>query len=260
MKTCKKCQELKPLTEFHKKTKAKDGLNVNCKPCAIELAKLSYRKLDLRQKYADYSKATGIETKAFIDELKVKIGCCFCREQNIVLPAVCLDFHHLDPTKKDLAVSRLVVLNSKKRLIAEIQKCVIVCSNCHRQIHAGLLVPDTRHRVVIDDVLGQEKCQRRVRVFDGPRKQSYCKCGAIKKRGSFYCSQCKPPSTATHPDKIKWPSQDELEKLVWTIPCAALAKQLGVADTAITKKCKKYGISKPPRGYWQKLAAKSQIT
>ncbi len=42
MKKCNSCKELKPLTEYHKSDK-KDGLNVNCKPCAIRIAKQWYQ-------------------------------------------------------------------------------------------------------------------------------------------------------------------------------------------------------------------------
>jgi len=43
-----------------------------------------------------------------------------------------------------------------------------------------------------------------------------------------------------------------LEKLVWEIPCTTIAKNYGVSDNAVNKRCKLLGIDKPPRGYWQK--------
>lgn len=48
-------------------------------------------------------------------------------------------------------------------------------------------------------------------------------------------------------------SKEELEKLVWEIPTSKVAKIFGVSDKAIEKRCKKFGINKPPRGYWQKI-------
>ena len=48
-------------------------------------------------------------------------------------------------------------------------------------------------------------------------------------------------------------SPEELEILVWTYPTVQVAEMFGVSDTAIAKKCKKFNISKPPRGYWRKL-------
>ena len=48
----------------------------------------------------------------------------------------CLDFHHVDPTQKDIAISGATI--SFERLKKEVDKCVLVCSNCHGEIHAGL--------------------------------------------------------------------------------------------------------------------------
>lgn len=53
--------------------------------------------------------------------------------------------------------------------------------------------------------------------------------------------------------KVTWPTKEELEKLVWEIPSSDVAKIYGVSDTTIVKWCKKYSISKPPVGYWQKI-------
>lgn len=46
------------------------------------------------------------------------------------------------------------------------------------------------------------------------------------------------------------PSQEELTRLVWEMPIRDVAKNLGVSDVAVHKRCKKYEIEKPPRGYW----------
>ena len=48
-------------------------------------------------------------------------------------------------------------------------------------------------------------------------------------------------------------SKEELEVLTWQIPTSEIAKRFGVSDNAIAKRCKKFGISKPPRGYWTKF-------
>lgn len=55
--------------------------------------------------------------------------------------------------------------------------------------------------------------------------------------------------------KVDRPSKEELEKLLWIKPTQQLAKDFGVSDKAIEKWAKVYGLTKPPRGYWQKKAA-----
>jgi hypothetical protein len=57
--------------------------------------------------------------------------CCLCGYD--LCPAA-LEFHHLDPKEKDLVISRSM---SWKRIEAELKKCELLCSNCHREVHSG---------------------------------------------------------------------------------------------------------------------------
>lgn len=50
-------------------------------------------------------------------------------------------------------------------------------------------------------------------------------------------------------------SKEELERLVWEIPTVKIAEMYGISDVAIAKKCAKFGIAKPTRGYWSKYKA-----
>jgi DNA-binding CsgD family transcriptional regulator len=44
-----------------------------------------------------------------------------------------LEFHHLDPNEKDFTISGKSW--SFERLREEVDKCILVCSNCHKEIH-----------------------------------------------------------------------------------------------------------------------------
>lgn len=46
-----------------------------------------------------------------------------------------LDFHHLDPSKKDFAISNSNIYKNLDKLKEEVDKCILVCANCHREIH-----------------------------------------------------------------------------------------------------------------------------
>ncbi|MEA2493043.1 MAG: hypothetical protein QOJ29_954 [Thermoleophilaceae bacterium] len=52
-----------------------------------------------------------------------------------------LEFHHLDPGGKSFAVSRKGVTRSIAEVRAEASKCVLLCSNCHAEVEAGLAAP-----------------------------------------------------------------------------------------------------------------------
>ena len=59
------------------------------------------------------------------------IVCGYSRCANV------LDFHHLDPTEKDFSIGGKTI--AWEKLKAELDKCVLVCANCHREIGAGLI-------------------------------------------------------------------------------------------------------------------------
>jgi len=49
-----------------------------------------------------------------------------------------LDFHHINPAQKDFSLSVRGLTRSWDKIRKEISKCVLVCANCHREIHAGI--------------------------------------------------------------------------------------------------------------------------
>ena len=51
-----------------------------------------------------------------------------------------LDFHHRDPATKEFGLSMNGVTHSLDRLKAEADKCALLCANCHREVHAGVLI------------------------------------------------------------------------------------------------------------------------
>jgi hypothetical protein len=86
-----------------------------------------------KKKYMDRKKARRAELRVRVTEYKALHGCCRCPEND----PVCLDFHHLDPTEKDINPSKMVEHGwSWERMLREIYKCVVMCANCHRKLHA----------------------------------------------------------------------------------------------------------------------------
>jgi len=64
---------------------------------------------------------------------------CSCCEKEF--PLCCYDFHHRDPKTKDLELKDLIKMFPNEKdmylVIEELDKCDLVCSNCHRIIHHG---------------------------------------------------------------------------------------------------------------------------
>lgn len=63
------------------------------------------------------------------------------------------------------------------------------------------------------------------------------------------------PKSNNQPTVIRWPSVEELKQLVWKMPMTHLAKQLGVSDKAIKRRCNKFDIQTPDAYFWSNHAA-----
>ena len=69
-----------------------------------------------------------------------------CADCGNTYDPVCMDYHHLDETDKKWSISLMVNGDwSKKRIQEEMDKCVLLCSNCHRLRHK-----DDLHKTAID--------------------------------------------------------------------------------------------------------------
>ncbi len=71
--------------------------------------------------------------RAWAYEYKRASGRCVrCTETD---PA-CLDFHHVNADEKEMTVSSMISYGySKEQLLDEIEKCEVLCANCHRKQH-----------------------------------------------------------------------------------------------------------------------------
>ena len=60
--------------------------------------------------------------------------CCLCGYSKCIKS---LDFHHKDPNEKDFGIGTGFT-RSWEKVKAELDKCILVCRNCHGEIHAGV--------------------------------------------------------------------------------------------------------------------------
>lgn len=72
--------------------------------------------------------------------------CCICGYDKC---DSALEFHHLDPSEKETTFGKLRAnIKSWEKIVEEMRKCVMLCSNCHREVHAGLVdVPENASRL-----------------------------------------------------------------------------------------------------------------
>lgn len=75
------------------------------------------------------------------DYLGGKIECSICGyTSNCFAP---FDFHHIDPATKEFGIHKRIDSSPFIRWKTELDKCVLVCSNCHRKIHSTRCIDAT---------------------------------------------------------------------------------------------------------------------
>lgn len=126
MKRCYTCKVLKPLEEFNNHKKSKDGKYHNCKICFRQIQRGYYKTNPARQKKIREVALRNRETnRKWIRQYKVDKGCIDCG-YNAHWAA--LQFDHL--RDKEFNVSGMLKYGLTK-IKQEIEKCEVVCSNCH---------------------------------------------------------------------------------------------------------------------------------
>lgn len=137
-----------------------------------------------------------------------------------------LDFHHIVPGTKKFAISGNHCL-SWDNIREELDKCELLCANCHRE-HHSLNFAHTRFEE--ECIQPPEQPQRICRV---------CSKTFSSKKGRKTCSRrCANLSQ----NRIDWPSIDELSEMVVATSFVSVGKQLGVSDNAIRHKLLISGI------------------
>jgi len=92
-----------------------------------------------QEKNIKSSRARKRKNKILVEEYKNDIG-CYCRSCGVYDHPICMDFHHLNEDDKKDTVSRLSSFGYRWEVIQdEIDKCILLCSSCHRKIHEGLI-------------------------------------------------------------------------------------------------------------------------
>lgn len=129
MKKCNNCGDDKKLSEFNFKNKERGIYQSNCRLCDKIIRKKSYEK-NKKTTY-ERNKRNRIKAEKWFYEYKSKLKCNRCPQNH---PAT-LEFHHINPKNKKMSVANMVGDYTIERIIEEINKCEILCSNCHKIHH-----------------------------------------------------------------------------------------------------------------------------
>lgn len=124
---CKDCSNSKSIEEFSKNSGGKDGRRPICGSCEYKRS-INYRERN-RNKISGWRRSIKAQAVAHFGGKCIICGYDRCLRS--------LTFHHINPKEKEFSISRL--FKSWKKTLPELEKCALVCSNCHGEIHDGLI-------------------------------------------------------------------------------------------------------------------------
>jgi 5-methylcytosine-specific restriction endonuclease McrA len=125
---CPKCEMVLPSTDFYKR-RGIDYSSTYCKICTSDQTLNRMQRLKIQM--VDY-----------------KGGSCVICGYKKYMGA--LEFHHLNPKEKDFNLAHMKKYTFDEKVKKELDKCILVCSNCHREIHGKIVVP-SRFEPEIED-------------------------------------------------------------------------------------------------------------
>lgn len=177
--------------------------------------------------------------------------CCLCGFNSF---PEALEFHHVNPKEKEFILSSNVMKSLDKQL-NEAQKCILVCANCHRGIHAGYLEVPQDYKKLFNQEQAKILLLQNEEIKHG--KKHYCiDCGKLISSNAKRCSQCEQLNRRC----VDRPTREELKNLIRNKPFTQIAKLYNVSDNAIRKWCmamdlpiKKSDINKLSDFEWEKI-------
>lgn len=121
---CARCRKTKPVGAFSPRKSGKR--NALCKPCRVDYQREWLKKKKNKEAHERRVEERKQRLKALVDEFKTR-PCSDCGE---MFPPYVMECDHVRGTKID-DICRLVRRANKPLLLAELEKCEVVCTNCH---------------------------------------------------------------------------------------------------------------------------------
>lgn len=151
-----------------------------------------------------------------------------------------LDLHHIDPSIKEMSFGAIRASpKSWIKISEELKKCILLCANCHREIHNGIVTLPEQYQQFDESLLQTEEAKE-VILVKTPIEITYCPiCNQEKPKANVYCSYSCAAKSQKH-TKFNWESIDLIDMIEnQKISKVKIAEQLGCSDVAVYKRYKK---------------------
>jgi hypothetical protein len=147
--------------------------------------------------------------------------------------------HHLDPNEKDFSFGKARANpQSWAKIVDELRKCVLVCNNCHGEIHDGITTVPLDAPRFNETYADYRELERQERESDPSRYHPCPRCGKETPNCKKHCSKkCSAAAALV----FNWDEFD-LELMHNNMSIVAIAKVIGCSDQAVHKRLKKLGI------------------
>lgn len=143
-----------------------------------------------------------------------------------------LEFHHIDSSTKIFNIDgRNLANRTYEELCEESDKCMLLCSNCHKEIHNS-----NKEISIVRTIVEENK-----NIINKHKEIKFCKdCGKIllEVNKSGYCAACY----GKHTRKVERPTKEELSNLLANNSLNKIGKMYGVTHAAIKKWAVNYGL------------------
>lgn len=146
-------------------------------------------------------------------------------------------------------------MKSLEKQLEEAKKCILVCANCHRGIHAGYIKMPQDYKNFFNQKRADELLALNEEIKHG-KKHYCCDCGKMISKDAIRCPECASKFSRV----VKRPNREELKQLIRNKPFTQIAKQYGVSDNTIRNWCelehlpsKKTEIKKYGDIEWKKI-------
>ena len=149
-----------------------------------------------------------------------------------------LEMHHIDPQEKDFTFSDTKKYHTWEELSIEMQKCVLLCANCHREIHYPL---DEENPIELKSSYNPERSAEIQALItqEKTKTKHFCiDCGKEITRNAQRCQKC----AELHNRRVERPEREVFKQEIRTTPFTVLGEKYNVSDNAIRKWCDGYNL------------------
>lgn len=144
-KKCSICGRILSQENFRWKNKAKGYLHSACKDCEKAKDKKYYQENSDRRVKVKMRASNAKQRNLDLVNFYKTSGCEKCGETRSYV----LDFHHSNPEEKENTIAHMIKSSSYEKLLLELEKCHILCANCHREFH----YLEKENNITIEDYL-----------------------------------------------------------------------------------------------------------